>query len=169
MTGLFRKKYMFPAEVKLSRKKKVLVEADEGVMETTKQGLERLRPVLPDGVHTFGSQTHPADGNCAIVVTTRDKAKEMSDDPGIEIQVVSYGYARTKKGFMAMAVVPAVQMALEKADISVNNVKAIKTHNPFAANDLYMAKELGIDVNGFNNYGCSLVFGHPQAPTPAVS
>ncbi len=161
----FQKKYMFPAEVKLSRKKKVLVEADEGVMETTKQGLERLRPVLPDGVHTFGSQTHPADGNCAIVVTTRDKAKEMSDDPGIEIQVVSYGYARTKKGFMAMAVVPAVQMALEKADISVNDVKAIKTHNPFAANDLYMAKELGIDVNGFNNYGCSLVFGHPQAPT----
>ncbi len=161
----FQKKYMFPAEVKLSRKKKILVEADEGVMETTKQGLERLRPVLPDGVHTFGSQTHPADGNCAIVVTTRDKAKELSDNPHIEIQVVSYGYARTKKGFMAMAVVPAVRMALEKANISVNDVKAIKTHNPFAANDLYMAKELGIDVNGFNNYGCSLIFGHPQAPT----
>ena len=161
----FQKKYMFPAEVKLSRKKKILVEADEGVMETTKQGLERLRPVLPDGVHTFGSQTHPADGNCAIVVTTRDRAKELSDNPDIEIQVVSYGYARTKKGFMAMAVVPAVRMALEKANISVNDVKAIKTHNPFAANDLYMAKELGIDVNGFNNYGCSLIFGHPQAPT----
>jgi acetyl-CoA acetyltransferase len=28
-----------------------------------------------------------------------------------------------------------------------------------------MAKEMGIDVNGFNNYGSSLIYGHPQAPT----
>jgi len=41
----------------------------------------------------------------------------------------------------------------------------IKTHNPFAANDIYMADQFGIDVNGFNNYGSSLIYGHPQAPT----
>ncbi len=99
------------------------------------------------------------------MVTTREKAKELSPDPATEIQVVSYGYARAKKGFMAMAVVPAAHMALEKAGISIDDVKVIKTHNPFAANDIYLAKQIGIDVNGFNNYGSSLVFGHPQAPT----
>ncbi|RLC07990.1 MAG: thiolase family protein [Deltaproteobacteria bacterium] len=161
----FQKRYMFPAEVKLSRKKTLLVEADEGVMPTTQEGLAKLRPVLPDGVHTFGAQTHPADGNAGVIVTTREKAKELSEDPGIEIQVVSYGYARTKKAFMAMAVVPAVQMALEKAGISISDVKAIKTHNPFSANDIYLANEMGVDVNSFNNYGSSLVFGHPQSPT----
>ena len=41
----------------------------------------------------------------------------------------------------------------------------IKTHNPFAANDVHLADKLGIDVNGFNNYGSSLIFGHPQGPT----
>jgi acetyl-CoA acetyltransferase len=56
-------------------------------------------------------------------------------------------------------------MALEKAEISINDVKAIKTHNPFSANDIYLANEFNIDVNGFNNYGSSLVFGHPQGPT----
>ncbi len=66
---------------------------------------------------------------------------------------------------MAMAVVPAAQMALDKAGISINEVKVIKTHNPFAANDIYLAREMNIDVNGINNYGSSLVFGHPQAPT----
>jgi acetyl-CoA acetyltransferase len=121
--------------------------------------------VLPEGVHTFGSQTHPADGNCALTVTNREKAKSLSTDPDIEIQIVSYGFARTKKAFMAMAVVPAVQMALEKAGIGVDDVKAIKTHNPFAANDVFMAREMGLDVNRFNNYGSSLIFGHPQAPT----
>ena len=161
----FKKRYMFPVEVRVNKKKTILVEDDEGVMPTTKEGLASLRPVLPDGVHTFGAQTHPADGHCAVTVTTRDNAKALSADSKIEIQVVSYGFARAKKGYMAMAVVPAAKMALEKAGISIQDVKAVKTHNPFAANDIYMAKQLNIDVNGFNNYGSSLVYGHPQAPT----
>jgi acetyl-CoA C-acetyltransferase len=161
----FQKRYMFPVEIQVSRKKTVTVEADEGVFPTTREGLDKLRPVLKDGVHTFGAQTHPADGNAGLLVTTRDKAKELGEDGGPEIQVVSYGYERTKKGFMAAAVVPAAQMALDKAGIGVGDVKAIKTHNPFSGNDIYLAKEMGVDVNGFNNYGSSLVFGHPQAPT----
>jgi acetyl-CoA C-acetyltransferase len=161
----FQKRYIFPAEVRLSKKKTLLIEKDEGIMETTADGLAGLKPVLPDGVLTFGSQTHPADGNCALVVTSRDKARELSADPRIEIQVVSYGFSRAKKGYMAMAVVPAVKMALDRAGISIKDAKAVKTHNPFAVNDLYLAKEMGIDWNGFNNYGCSMIFGHPQGPT----
>jgi len=141
------------------------VEEDEGVTPSTKEGLAGLKPVMPDGTHTFGSQTHPADGNCAVIVTNREKAKELSADPGIEVQVVSYGHARAKKGYMAMAVVPAVKMALDVAGITIKDVKTIKTHNPFAVNDLYLAQQMNIDVNGFNNYGCSMIFGHPQGPT----
>lgn len=161
----FKKRYMFPVEVNISKKKTIVVEDDEGITPCTKEGLAALKPVLPDGTHTFGSQTHPADGNCAVVVTTRDKAKELSSDPLIEIRVVSYGFARSKKGFMAAAVVPAVKMALEKAGITVKDVKAIKTHNPFAANDIYLSRQMNIDINSFNNYGSSLIYGHPQAPT----
>jgi acetyl-CoA acetyltransferase len=161
----FKKRYMFPVEVKISKKKTILVEDDEGITPTTKDGLAGLRPVLPGGVHTFGTQTHPADGHCGVTVTTRENAKALSADPNIEVQVISYGFARAKKGFMAMAVVPAARMALEKANLSITDVKAIKTHNPFAANDIYMAKQFNIDVNGFNNFGSSLVYGHPQAPT----
>ncbi len=64
-----------------------------------------------------------------------------------------------------MAVVPAAQMALDRAGININDVKVIKTHNPFAANDIYLARQMNIDINSFNNYGSSLIFGHPQAPT----
>lgn len=165
----FQKRYMVPAEIQISKKKSITLPADEGVMPSTAEGLAGLRPVLPDGVHTFGSQTHPADGNCGITVTTRERAKELSTDPKVEIQIVSYGYARAKKGFMAMAVVPAVKMALEKAGLGIGQMKAIKTHNPFAANDIYMADQMNIDVMRFNNYGCSLIFGHPQAPTAGRS
>lgn len=161
----FQKRYMFPPEIRISKKKTVFVEEDEGIMPSTKEGLAGLRPVLADGVHTFGSQTHPADGNCAVVVASRERSRELSGDPSIEIQVISYGYSRARKGYMAMAVVPAVKMALEKAGINIQDVKAIKTHNPFAVNDLYLAQQMDIDVMGFNNYGCSMIFGHPQAPT----
>jgi len=161
----FQKRYMFPVEFVVGRKKTALLEADEGITETTREGLANLKPVIPDGAHTFGSQTHPADGNCAIIVTTREKAGELSADPKIAIQVISYGYSRAPKALMAMAPVPAAEMALKNAGLDLKEVKVIKTHNPFAANDIYMANEMGIDVMGFNNYGSPIIFGHPQGPT----
>ncbi len=161
----FQKRYMFPIEVQVSKKKTITLEEDEGVMPSTAEGLAKLRSVLKDGVHTFGAQTYPADGNCAFVVTDREHAKELSTKPDVEIQIVSYGYSRVKKAHMAMAPVPAANMALEKVGLKAQEMKAIKTHNPFAANDIYMAKEMGLDVDAFNNYGSSMIFGHPQAPT----
>lgn len=161
----FQKRYMFPAEVKLSKKKSILIEEDDGVTPTTVEGLAKLTPIEKDGVHSFGVQTHPADGNCGFIITTRDKAKELSADAGIEIQIVSYGFSRVEPGFMAAAPVPAAQMALANAGLNITDMKTIKSHNPFATNDLNFAKKMGNDVMKMNNYGSSIVYGHPQAPT----
>lgn len=163
----FQRGYLFPVDVKAGKNKTFRLEKDEGIMETTAAGLAGLKPVIPEGTHTFGSQTHPADGNAAVIVTTREKAKELSADPEVEIQILSYGYGRAKKGFMAMATAPAARMALDRAGITADQVKTVKTHNPFAANDIYLARELGLDVNAMNNYGSTIVYGHPQAPTAA--
>ncbi|MBW1720650.1 MAG: thiolase family protein [Deltaproteobacteria bacterium] len=161
----FQKRYMFPVEARISKKKTVLVEADEGVTPTTKEGLAKLKPVEPEGIHSFGSQTHPADGNCGFIVTQREIAKELSADPNVEIQIISYGFSRVGKGLMASAPVPAAEMALKDAGLKVSDLKAIKTHNPFAVNDIYMSTKMGFDVMWMNNYGSSLIYGHPQGPT----
>jgi len=164
----FQKRYMLsPFEVKDKRGKKTIasVETDEGVFKTTAEGLAKLRPMMPDGTVTFGSQTHPADGNCGVVMTTRGKAKSWSRDADIEVRLLSYGQGRASKGYMAKATVPAAQAALDAAGLGIGDMKAIKTHNPFAVNDLYMAKELGLKAEEFNNFGSSLIFGHPQGPT----
>jgi acetyl-CoA acetyltransferase len=163
----FQRGYLFPVEVKVGKNKTLRVEKDEGIMETTAAGLAALKPVVPEGVHTFGAQTHPADGNAAVIVTTREKARELSADPKVEIQLLSYGYARAKKGFMAMATAPAARMALERAGITAGQVRTVKTHNPFAGNDIFLSRELGLDINTMNNYGSTIVYGHPQAPTAA--
>ena len=163
----FQRRYMFPVEVKINRKKIIVIDGDEGITPVTREGVLGLKPVIPGGIHTFASQTHPADGNAGILVTTRDRALNLSSDPRKTIQILSYGFSRVEKAHMPAAPVPATKMALERAGISIKDVAVIKTHNPFAANDLYFAKEFNIDVNTIDNYGCSMIFGHPQAPTIA--
>ena len=123
------------------------------------------RTAAPDAVHTIGSQTHAADGNAAIVVTTEDRAREMSADSKVTIQIVSYGQCRVGKAQMPKTLAPAAQMALDKAGISIADVAAIKTHNPFIANDLHFCDQMGLDPMTINNFGSPLVFGHPQGPT----
>jgi acetyl-CoA acetyltransferase len=166
----FLKRFMvWPLEVKDAAGRKVIktVNGDEGVFPTTAEGLARLRPVIEGGSVTFGTQTYPADANVGLIVTTREKAAELSANPSVSVRVLSFGQARAEKAFMAMANVPASQQALDRAGISIKDVKAIKTHNPFAVNDLYFAKEMGIEVSAMNRFGSSLVWGHPQAPTGA--
>ncbi len=161
----FQKRYMFPAEVRISKKKVLIIEEDEGITPTTAEGLAALKPVEPNGALTFGAQTHPADGNCGFIVTTREKARELSADTDKDIKIVSYGFSRVGKARMAAAPVPAAEMALKNAGLKLKDMKAIKTHNPFAVNDINMAKKMKFDVMWMNNYGSSMIYGHPQGPT----
>lgn len=149
------------------RKVVATVNGDEGVFPTTAEALARLRPALGVGTVTYGTQTFPSDGNASIVITTREKARELSRDPNVEIRVVSYGEARAKRGYMAMSVVPAARRALSSAGIEIKDVKAIKSHNPFSVNDIYFCREMGVKVEDMNNFGCSLIWGHPQGSTGA--
>ncbi len=62
---------------------------------------------------------------------------------------------------------PAAKKALNNAGLKIEDIVALKNHNPFIANDLFLAQDLGIDATKFNNFGCSMVYGHPQGPTLA--
>src|SRR5581483_10998359 len=58
----FQKRYLVPVAVPAGRREVRMVEADEGVHDTTAEALAALKPVTPEGVVSFGTQTHPADG-----------------------------------------------------------------------------------------------------------
>jgi acetyl-CoA acetyltransferase len=163
----FLKRFMtLPFEVPAPNFKKTasMMESDEGVSQSTPEGLAKLKPVMEGGTVTFGGQTHPADGNAAIVLTTRERARELTTNPKIAVRLHGFGQARVGLAYMPEATVPAAQQALAQAGRTIKQIAAIKTHNPFAINDLLFAKANGIDWHTMNNYGCSLVWGHPQAP-----
>jgi acetyl-CoA acetyltransferase len=166
--GDFRKRYLVtPLEVRdaSGRRQLATLDDDEGVTPTTAEGLDRLRPVREGGTVTYGTQTHPADGNCGMILSGRGRARELSVDPAIEVQLISFGQARSRAGFMPLAPVPAARSALRAADLDIEDMAAIKTHNPFAVNDVYFSRSFDIAPEAFNNHGSSLVFGHPQGPT----
>ena len=168
-SAFLRRFMVLPVEVKDPSGRKVIntVNGDEGFFPTTADGLAKLRPALEGGTVTFGTQTYPADGNTGLIVTTREKAAELSRDRSVVVRVISFGQGRADKGFMPMANVPASRQALARAGITTKDIKAVKTHNPFAVNDVYFAREMEIELSAMNRCGSPLVWGHPQAPTGA--
>jgi len=141
------------------------LDGDEGIHATSAEGLAALKPVLPGGTVTFGGQTHPADGNAAMVLTTPQRVAEFTREPAIDIRLLGFGQARVERGFMPEAPVPAARRALAAAGLGIGDIAAIKTHNPFIVNDIVFADSFGIDAMAMNAHGCSLVWGHPQGPT----
>ena len=164
----FLRRFMeLPFEVPDERFAKTVgqLKGDEGGHPTTADQLAALTPVLPRGDVIYGTQTHPADGMAAIVITTAERACDLSSDPDIDIRILSFGQARVDRGYMPEAPVPAARAALDRAGIAASDLAAIKSHNPFVINDIVFARHFNLDVMGMNNYGCSLVWGHPQGPT----
>lgn len=164
----FQKRYMtLPFEVPDAsfRKTVATMEGDEGVTFSSGEGLAKLKPVIPGGTVTFGSQTHPADGNAGVVLAHTDKARELSTNPSIRVRILGFGQGRVDLGFMPEAPLCASEQALRIAGLSIDDIDAVKSHNPFAVNDIAFSRATGFPLEKMNNYGCSLIWGHPQGPT----
>ncbi|MBO0689433.1 MAG: thiolase family protein [Candidatus Dormibacteraeota bacterium] len=160
----FQRRWMVPAAVPAGRRETRLVEEDQGVHQTSREALAGLRPVQPEGVVSYGTQTHPADGCAGCVVTPAERARELADGNGVA-RILGTGLARVDKARMPRAPVPAAERALRSAGLGIGDVDLVTTHNPFAVNDLWFTRQTGYPLERMNVYGCSLVYGHPQAPT----
>ncbi len=139
------------------------IDNDVGVKNVTQAALKAMRELAP-GI-TGGGQTHPADGMATLVVASKDKAKELSLRPEIDIQLIAKTDYRTGPSLMPEAPAYAVLKLLRQTGVSASDIKVVKSHNPFSVNDAVLAKETGLDWRNMNNTGCSLVWGHPQGPT----
>jgi acetyl-CoA acetyltransferase len=159
----FQRRWMQPVAI-AQGKSQLLVEEDAGIHATTAQGLAALKPVIPGGLTTYGTQTHPADGTAGALVCRAARARDLAQGEGV-VRLLSAAFARAEKGRMPKAATLAAQRALASAGVAIEQVKFVTTHNPFAVNDLWFAQQTGYPLERMNVYGCSLIFGHPQGPT----
>jgi acetyl-CoA acetyltransferase len=139
------------------------IDDDLGVRELTLDGLRGM-PEL-DSCVTSGTQTHASDGMATLLVTTEEKARELSPRPEIDIQFVAKAEVRAHPSLMPEAPALAVQKLLQRSGLAMADMVVVKNHNPFAVNDVVFAKVLDYDWHDMNKTGSSLVWGHPQGPT----
>jgi acetyl-CoA acetyltransferase len=161
----FQRRWMVPITVRAGRQT-VEIDSDQGVRPVSAEGLAGLKAVRADGVVSYGTQTHPADGTAGMIVCSGSAFHEIGAG-GPVARVLATGFARVEPGTMPKAPVPAAKAALDDAGLSFDQLEIVKTHNPFAVNDLWFASQTGVAVEEMNPYGCSLIYGHPQGPTGA--
>jgi acetyl-CoA acetyltransferase len=160
----FLDRILVPLEILDNAGKRLgIVDSDAGVRKVTPEGLRAMRE-LDTGV-TSGTQTHASDGMATLLVATRERAREISARPEIDIRFLAKAEVRAQPAFMPEAPGLAVQKLLERTGLTMDDVAVVKNHNPFAVNDAVFAKMLGYDWRKMNTTGSSLVWGHPQGPT----
>ncbi len=160
----FLDRVLVPLEV-LNLQGRILgkVDSDAGIRKLTLNTLREMREL--DTCVTGGTQTHASDGMATLLVTTKEKARELSPRPEIDIQFIAKTEIRTSPGLMPEAPALAVQKLLDRTGLKMDDMAVVKNHNPFAVNDVIFSKIFNYDWHKMNTTGCSLVWGHPQGPT----
>ena len=95
----------------------------------------------------------------AILVAAGDKARAMGLKP--KARVVAQAAAGVPPEIMGIGPVPAVQKALQRAGLRLDDIDLIELNEAFAAQSLAVIRELGIDRRRLNVNGGAIALGHP--------
>jgi acetyl-CoA acetyltransferase family protein len=141
-----------------------LGEDDHRRPQTTMEGLAKLKAAFgKNGTVTAGNASGIVDGAAAVVMMSLDEARKRNLVPlG---RIVSWGYAGVEPKVMGRGPVPASQMALQKAGMSLEYMDLIEVNEAFAAQYLAVEKELGLDREKVNVNGGAIALGHPLGAT----
>nr|WP_072536311.1 acetyl-CoA C-acetyltransferase [Anaerococcus mediterraneensis] len=150
-----------PVEVKGRKGQVTLVEEDEYIKEgVTAEGISKLKPAfIKDGTVTAANASGINDGAAAIIVMSEEKAKELGVKPLATI--VSYASEGVDPSIMGTGPIPTVRKALEKGNLSLDDIDLIEANEAFAAQALSVIKELGLDTDIVNVNGGAIAIGHP--------
>ena len=146
----------------------IFFSTDEGPRrETTLEKLAKLKPVYSGGVCTAGNSSTENDGAAAIMLASEKKAKELGIKPLAYFR--SCAIAATDPTLTYPAVPMSVQKALQKINISIDQIDLIEVQEAFAVQALADARLSGIKDNVMdekvNVNGSGISLGHPIGAT----
>jgi acetyl-CoA C-acetyltransferase len=143
------------------------VERDEGLRETTLEGLAELKPVArPDGVHTAGTASQISDGAAAVLVMSREKADALGLRP--RARVVDTCLVGTDPVLMLTGPIDATHRLLERNGMAMSDIDVTEINEAFASVVLSWMRELQPDPATVNPNGGAIALGHPLGGTGAI-
>lgn len=166
LSGRFRDEIV-PVEVPQRKKPPVIVTEDEHPKHgMTIEKLGKARAAFKkDGTVTAGNASGINDGAAMLVVMSREKADEMGIKPLCTI--VSHGSAGVDPSIMGYGPVPASKIALEKANMTIDDIDLVEANEAFAAQSIAVVRDLGIDTDKVNVNGGAIALGHPVGASGA--
>ena len=156
-----------PVEVKERRQAVMFAEDEHPRGQTTLDSLSALRPAFAkDGAVTAGNSSGINDGAAALVLAS--EAVATSSDKKPLAKIIAYGFGGVPARIMGMGPVPASQMALERAGLTVSDIDVVESKEAFAAQACAVTRELGFASDIVNPNGGAIALGHPVGATGAI-
>jgi acetyl-CoA acyltransferase len=140
---------------------------DEGPRrDTSIDALAKLRPAFHvAGSVTAGNSSQTSDGASALLVTSRELARERGLQP--LARFVAFTTAGVEPERFGIGPVPAIRKLLKMTGLTLDQVDLVELNEAFAAQVLACLKELPIDPDRLNVNGGAIALGHPLGCTGA--
>jgi len=163
--GLFKDEIV-PFPIPQKKGEPLVFDTDERPMDTSMEKMARLAPAFrKDGTVTAGNSSGINDAAAAVVLMSRDKAKELGLRPMATLRAWASGGTDPK--YMGLGPVPAVRKVLRKTGLGNKDLDVIELNEAFASQVLGCMKELGWDSDHINPHGSGISMGHPIGCTGA--
>ncbi|XP_012346377.1 acetyl-CoA acetyltransferase, cytosolic [Apis florea] len=161
ITKGYFKKEIIPVTLS-TEKESVIVDKDEyPKFGTTIEDLQKLKPAFlkAEGTVTAGNASGINDGAAAVVLMSADIAKQKGLSPLAKI--VAMAQVGVEPRIMGIGPIPAVELVLQKAKWTKEEVDLYELNEAFAAQSIACVKSLGLNPDKVNINGGAIALGHP--------
>ena len=147
------------------QEREFVVDTDEGPRKgSTIEALKKLKPVFAqNGSVTAGNASQTSDGAAFVILMSEKMVNELGIKPIAKL--LSYSVAGVEPKHMGIGPVKAVPMALEKAELKLEDIEQIELNEAFASQSLAVIRELGLNQEIVNVNGGAIALGHPLGCT----
>jgi acetyl-CoA C-acetyltransferase len=141
---------------------------DEGLRETTIEGLAALKPVAREtnGFHTAGTASQISDAAAAVLLMSADKAKALGLKP--RARIVDSCLVGSNPTMMLTAPIDATQRLFKRTGLTIDNMDVTEINEAFASVVLSWEREIKPDMAKVNPNGGAIALGHALGSTGAV-
>jgi acetyl-CoA C-acetyltransferase len=141
------------------------VDRDQGLRETSLEALARLKPVLPDGLHTAGTSSQISDGAAAVLLLDERRARELGLRP--RARIVAQCLIGAEPYYHLDGPVAATERVLERSGMTIGDIDLFEVNEAFASVVLSWLSVHRPDPDRVNVNGGAIALGHPVGSTGA--
>jgi acetyl-CoA C-acetyltransferase len=142
-----------------------LVDRDQGLRETSLEGLAGLRPVLEGGVHTAGTSSQISDGAAAVLLVEAGRARELGLRP--RARIVAQCLVGAEPYYHLDGPIAATERVLARSGMKIGDIDLFEVNEAFASVVLSWLSLHRPDPDRVNVNGGAIALGHPVGSTGA--